>query len=94
MGRRGPVAGRAEGRGGQSEVTISRISTSMVVPACERDAKSAEPEVPYNPDIAPDGSMTLERHRLLADAVQALGVFGSMGSWMTSGFWAGLRRKA
>lgn len=43
-------------------------------------AVSPDPAVPYNPDIAPDGALTLERRQLLASAVQAW-VFGGMGSW-------------
>lgn len=41
---------------------------------------SPDPEVPYNPDIAPVGWLSLEQRRLLAFAVQAW-VFGGMGSW-------------
>jgi hypothetical protein len=41
---------------------------------------SPDPEVPYNPDIAPTGWLSLEQQQLLAFAVQAW-VFGGMGSW-------------
>jgi len=43
-------------------------------------AHASEPQVAYNPDIAPPGWLTLEQHQLLAAAVQAW-VFGGMGSW-------------
>lgn len=41
---------------------------------------SPDPEVPYNPDIAPAGWLSLEQQQLLASAVQSW-VFGGMGSW-------------
>jgi hypothetical protein len=43
-------------------------------------AESDAPAVNYAPDIAPAGSLSPERHRLLAAAVQAW-AFGGMGSW-------------
>lgn len=43
-------------------------------------AESLDPEVPYNPDMAPAGSLVLEERQLLAAAVQSW-VFGGMGSW-------------
>jgi hypothetical protein len=41
--------------------------------------------VPYNPDIAPAGWLSLEQRQLLAFAVQAW-VFGGMGSWNDAWF--------
>jgi hypothetical protein len=43
-------------------------------------AGAPDPEIPYNPDIAPGGWLALEQRQLLAAATQAW-VFGGMGSW-------------
>lgn len=53
---------------------------------------AGEPEIPYNPDLAP-AALPRDSRRLLAAAVQAW-VFGGMGSWNDLGFEDGAKQKA